>query len=217
MSKKKDITGIRFGNLVAIRQSNYMKNGMSYWLCRCDCGRLKDVRLSNLTCGKTLSCGFDRMNHTLPEHKKQNHDRLRSIWDGMVQRCTNVRSKDYEKYGGSGIGICEEWMNYTTFKAWALENGYADNLSIDRVDGGLGYCPSNCRWATRETQNRNRRTSFVVNYMGKDMSLSEACELSGLGYSVVHRRIKYLNWTVEKALNTPIKNRKGDKKWQQEQ
>ena len=89
--------------------------------------------------------------------KKQN-PRLYKIWQGIRQRCNNPNDKDYQSYGGRGIKVCKEWNKSSeTFVKWALDNGYMDNLSIDRKDVNGDYCPENCHWATWMEQARNKR------------------------------------------------------------
>lgn len=86
------------------------------------------------------------------------HTRLYYVWGTMKTRCYNPNTKDYKYYGGRGIAVCEEWRtNFSAFKEWALANGYAPELTIDRVDVDGDYCPENCRWVTRAEQNRNQR------------------------------------------------------------
>lgn len=79
--------------------------------------------------------------------------RLYNIYNGMKQRCNNPKHNSYNYYGAKGIAV--DWTNFKDFEDWALSNGYADNLEIDRVDSLLNYCPSNCRWVNRQIQNRN--------------------------------------------------------------
>ena len=88
---------------------------------------------------------------------KKNHKRLYEIWQGMKKRCNNKNCKDYYNYGGRGIVVCNEWNNSSeNFVLWALNNGYSDDLSIDRIDTDSGYCPENCKWSTATEQARNR-------------------------------------------------------------
>lgn len=84
--------------------------------------------------------------------------RIYRAWSGIVQRCTNPKCHAYPDYGGRGITVCDEWLHDSdVFIQWSLDNGYADNLTIDRKDNSSGYHPDNCRWVDRTTQARNRR------------------------------------------------------------
>lgn len=91
-------------------------------------------------------------NHGFSKH------RLYKIWIGLRKRCNNPKYQRYYDYGAKGILVCEEWnSNFMSFYNWSLNNGYKDNLSIDRINNNLGYSPDNCRWATQEIQSRNTR------------------------------------------------------------
>ena len=139
----------------------------------------------------------------------RSHTRLHDIWCGMNNRC-NPDNKSSQRYGRRGIRVCEEWADYMVFEKWALEHGYAEDLTIDRIDVNGNYCPDNCRWIPLAEQARNRRTTFEVFYQGRNMSLAEAAELAGLPYKQVHHRIKRAGWSVEKALSEPIRSGKSD-------
>ena len=94
--------------------------------------------------------------------------RLYRIWRSMKRRCLNPNDTHYNLYGGKGIKICDEWYNPVNFITWALNNGYADNLSIDRLDANGNYEPQNCRWATSIEQNCHRsiRKDTKTGYVG---------------------------------------------------
>lgn len=86
-----------------------------------------------------------------------NNTRPYEIWENMKQRCYNSKCPMYNYYGGRGITICEEWKNHPeAFVNWAIQNGYSENLTIDRIDNSKGYSPDNCRWVDRKTQSLNR-------------------------------------------------------------
>ena len=109
----------------------------------------------------------------------------------MKDRCLNKNVPCYKNYGGRGITICDNWKeSFEDFYVWAMDNGYDDNLTIDRKDNNAGYFPDNCRWATNKEQSRNRRSNIVVSYKGEDMTLIDASEKSGLSYSVLSSRWK---------------------------
>lgn len=150
-----DLTGKRFGRLTVIE---YLGKGR--WLCACECGNRKAVSGPHLRSGATKSCGClhsDQLKRSLTKHGGSK-TRLYRIWLGMRKRCSNENCRAYERYGARGIKVCEEWSeSFEAFRAWSLANGYADDLSIDRIDNDCGYSPDNCRWATAMTQTHNRR------------------------------------------------------------
>lgn len=182
MSKRLDLAGQKFGRLTVLEFA-YVKNRNSYWKCICDCGNIYTVEGQHLKNGHTKSCGCIR-------HGKSN-TRLHKIWTGMKDRCYNKNCKDYSRYGGRGILICDEWRNdFMKFYTWAIANGYSDELSIDRIDVDGNYEPSNCRWATLAKQNRNMRTNIKIEYQEKKMCLAEASRLSGISQYTLYGRYK---------------------------
>lgn len=94
---------------------------------------------------------------------KSEYSRLGSIYHNMKTRCTNPNYDKYKYYGGKGISICGEWMNsYDAFEQWAIDNGYADGLTLERIDVNGNYCPENCTWVTRKEQANNRTTNHFL-------------------------------------------------------
>lgn len=128
--------------------------------------------------------------------------RLHRIWRAMKRRCYNPHFEQYKDYGGKGVGICSEWKNdFLSFYRWAMANGYADNLTIDRKDISGNYDPSNCRWATRKEQANNRRNNHLVTYQGKAQTIAQWAEETGIQDATIEARLKR-GWSVERTLET---------------
>lgn len=132
--------------------------------------------------------------------------RLFKIWEAMHERCERNTHKHYKNYGARGICVCADWKEYKPFRDWAMSNGYADNLSIDRIDNDGNYKPKNCRWATTKEQQNNRRTNHRLTWRGETKTISEWSEATGLNKTTIKERIN-MGWTVEKALSTPVRRR----------
>ena len=126
--------------------------------------------------------------------------KLHRVWWGMIERCYKRYHKSYSEYGGRGIKICDEWRDdFKTFYDWAMSNGYAEKLTIDRIDNDKGYSPDNCRWVTQSCNARNRRTSRLIEYDGVVHTLVEWSEITGLNPDTITERLK-MGWTVQEAL-----------------
>lgn len=206
-SSSLDITGERYGRLVALRFFE-RRNARAYWLFQCDCGVEKVTGMAGVRSGLVRSCGclhrercrsgLNRTRHG--DAKVGQVTRLHSIWRGMLKRCS-PKSKD-TRYSLRGIVVCAEWQEYAAFKAWAEANGYSDDLSIDRIDNDGNYEPGNCRWADRKQQCRNRRSSRVLSAFGKEQTMAAWAEELGIGSPTINTRL-VRGWTVEQALSTP--------------
>lgn len=200
--RKIDFIGRRFGRLVVISEAP--KHGKNRkWNCLCDCGRSVVVFGDNLKRGLTRSCGclHSEITQNVNSTHKESKTRLFHIWQNMKARCSNPSRLDWKNYGGKGISVCEEWRNsYESFRDWANNNGYRDDLTIDRINVYGNYEPENCRWITNKEQQRNTRSNVL--YKGK--CIAEWCEQTGIDTRTVNRRIKVYGWPIEKALFTPV-------------
>lgn len=197
-----DLTGQRFGRLTVLGRVWRLNTTKAHWLCQCDCGKLHVVRGSSLIKGDTKSCGCLQGNviHGLRD------SRLYETWHHMKQRCFNPNDRFYHHYGGRGIIVCDEWQQFKPFYEWAMENGYSEELTIDRVDVNGNYEPSNCRWVTRKVNSNNRRNNHFIEYNGETHTLTEWSEILGIESHTLIMRLKY-NWSVEKAFTTPVRKK----------
>lgn len=197
-NRLQDLSGMRFGRLTAIKLSSKRSGRKTYWLCKCDCGREKTVRTDILKNGSTLSCGClkkeqDKVN-LLSGQGRVKHGysktRLYHIWRSMHNRCNNSKDKRFERYGSRGISICSDWDDINNFVQWALENGYADNLSIDRINVNGNYEPDNCRWANISVQANNKTNNVLINYDGQTRTISEWAKQYNLNRDLISNRYK---------------------------
>ena len=167
MSRRIDLTGKRFGSLQVISEATPAKNGNLRWRCLCDCGGYAIAQGVNLRTGHTKSCGcFSKAaaSERFSTHR-ESKTRLYKIYKKMKHRCLNSNNPRFDRYGGRGIAVCDEWLNdFGSFREWALSNDYSDDLSIDRINNNGNYEPSNCRWADSVTQNRNSSASKLADY-----------------------------------------------------
>jgi hypothetical protein len=118
---------------------------------------------------------------------------------GMRERCSNPHCKSFKNYGGRGITVCSEWDKFGAFRAWALSAGYAEGLTIDRINGNGMYCPDNCRWATTAQQNRNYRRNHVITFHDVSKCAADWADEVGVKACTIIWRLK-AGKTVEEAL-----------------
>lgn len=181
-------------------------------LCRCVCDKTVSVQAQHLRTGNTTSCGCKTSE--LRKNQKTKHglsdSRLFNIWVGMKQRCYNEKSANYKNYGGRGIKVCNDWFNnFESFYDWSMANGYADDLTIDRIDVNGNYEPSNCRWADKETQENNKTSNVIIAYNGQTMNISQWAKKLNIPVGVLLNR-RHLGWDDERIVTEPYhKGRKG--------
>ena len=135
------------------------------------------------------------------------HTRIHHIWRCMIYRCENPHDHAYKNYGGRGIRVCVEWRNsFLTFYEWATNNGYQENLTIDRINVNGNYEPGNCRWITKGEQTRNKRDTTHIFFRGRTRTLSEWSRLTKIARTTIYTRLE-CGWSIERALSTPVKKK----------
>lgn len=192
--KKIDLTGKNFGRLTVLKEDPIRRNNRVFWICQCECGNEVSVGRNELQSGQTKSCGCLKLkNEGLTTRTNYKNNRLYNIWRGMKKRCTLPSDKDYKNYGGRGISLCSEWLNdFLTFYNWAINNGYSEELTIDRINYDGNYEPSNCRWVTIKEQNNNKRSNIFFTYKGKTQSMSKWCDEFGVSYEKIKSKYETL-------------------------
>lgn len=185
MSKRIDLSGLKFSSLLVLKDVGNNKHGRAIWECICDCGNHTIVEGAALRIGKSKSCscksksrlGSVSITHGHTIGKKYSSEY--NCWIHMKGRCYNTKNKSYPDYGGRGIKVCDRWVNDFNLFLLDMGNKPSKEYSIDRIDNNGDYSPSNCRWATRLQQNRNKRNTVLVEYMGQLKTMPEWCEILG--------------------------------------
>lgn len=200
MGKFVDLTGQRFGRLIVVRRVGSDKSKHSRWLCKCDCGNEKIISSSGFR--NTKSCGClakEIIRNRMTKHNMYG-SRINRIWQRIKTRCNNSNVENYKYYGGRGIKICDEWLDkengFINFYNWAMDNGYKEDLTIDRIDVNGDYEPNNCRWVTNSEQQNNKRNNHIIEYYGQKYTISQLSKYLGVNTATLRNRIMQ-NWKQE--------------------
>ena len=211
-NRRHNLLGQKFGMLTVIKRGENDKNNHTTWICKCDCGNIKQISANNLRTDKSKSCGC-RVKESARKRFSTHGEtktRLYKIWAEMKSRCYNPYSTSYKNYGARGITVDVVWKDdFISFKNWAIENGYSDELTIDRIDVNGNYEPSNCRWATYEQQANNKRNNHLITYNNETHTIAEWSRITNIKYDTIERRINRSKWSVEKALTYKDTDMKG--------
>jgi hypothetical protein len=200
-------SGEKFGALTIVSET---EDKIRSFICLCDCGITKVVRLGNLRNGHSRSCGC-LIGQPDGRGKAKIHGDSRTAeyraWSSMVSRCTRPHNKWYSRYGGRGISVCDRWLKYENFLE-DMGRKPNSNLSIDRIDNNSGYFKQNCRWATSTDQSFNRSSNVTITARGETRPVFEWARVSGLNPNALIVRLKN-GWNPEDAIFQPSnKNRK---------
>jgi len=201
----------RNGLVVVVKRIENSPKGEAMWLLKCDCGGEKTCTSAQFKTIFHCGCmsGVNKSNAAKKSYKKGRANtnlkhgmygtKIHNSWRGMRDRCRNVKHSYYEKYGGKGVTVCDEWLNsFESFRDWALVNGYEEGLSIDRIDNNGNYEPNNCRWSTRIEQANNTTNNRLIELFGSTKNLKQWCECFGFNYDKIRRRLN-LGWDKYEA------------------
>ena len=204
--------GMKFGKLTIIGVSHKNGSGKNYAKCKCECGNIIDVLPNSLFNNESKSCGCSKLNNPMLANNKSTSSgnykdgrtkhSLYGTWTQMINRCENQKSKHYDRYGGRGIKVCEEWHDFWSFVKWSDSIGGKPNgYTLDRIDNDGNYCPENCRWSDWETQTSNKSSNRYITYNGKTQTIHQWSIDIGLNEQTLTNRINR-GWSIERALTT---------------
>ena len=213
-SQRIDITGQRFGRLVAIRyEGSDPRKRRSIWRYACDCGGVRVTSMDSVKDGSVKGCSDCfvercRVVGSMASHPKRGGKKARSAectaWRGMRHRCHDKGDKEFRNYGARGITVCDRWRY--DFKAFLADMGPrpSPNHSLDRINVNGNYEPSNCRWATRKEQCRNTRFNRNLTLGGVTRCVAEWAEITGISAYTISGRVAR-GWNDERILTTPAR------------
>lgn len=182
-----------FERLTVIKAYSKRYKNRFFSLCRCICGTEKEIDNGHLLNGQCKSCGclqreISKKNDSNKTHG-QSYTRLYRIWCDLVKRGTGKVNKKY--YADKNITICKEWLSFPNFFEWSKNNGYSDNLTIDRINNNKGYYPENCRWTTPREQANNRSTNRFICYKNRTETLANWSRILNISYASAKYRANH--------------------------
>jgi hypothetical protein len=203
-----NIAGRRFGRLLAVKLVG-KERGHYMWLCKCDCGNTKKMKVRSLMHDNIKSCGC-LLKWRAPGYVKR---KFYHTWIGIIYRCYKTTEPSYKRYGAKGIKVCDEWRNdYWAFHKWMELSGWKPGLTVDRFPNKNGnYSPENCRLADSSMQNNNRNDNAPLEYNGEVKNVSEWAHIYRIAPTTLFSRLND-GWDAHSALTTPVGKRQGYKK-----
>lgn len=206
--RRADLNGMKFGRWLVTGLAGSVRSPSNElalkWVCKCECGQVREVSTNALRSGHSRSCGCFKdecAGNRVRTHGKT-ESREYAIWQAMKTRCGNPNSEGYQNYGGRGISVCERWVD--SFPNFLSDMGKTKpGESIERIDVNGNYEPTNCKWASRVEQARNTRRNRVLTLNGVSKCLKEWATDLGIDQASLRERLE--KWTLEAALTTPKK------------
>ena len=197
-----ELAGLKFNRFTVIGRAPNDKRGQTYLHVICECGVKKIVRANRVRSGETKSCGCYLIDIATTHNMAYSPEN--GIWRGIKKRCYNKNDKRYDRYGGRGIRVSEEWIN--SFETFYRDMGArpSNKHSIERIDNDGDYCKENCKWATMKEQCMNRSSNHRLMYKGEMRSLKEISIMTKFPYKTLAGRIR-AGWTLDNAINKPIR------------
>lgn len=211
-----ELIGKKFGAWIVLEKAESIKYSNSTvirYKCQCECGKISIVKKQALLRGTSKSCGCLRAKYCHDANTKHgmSYSKIYTAYKHMKDRCLNSNNKEYRRYGGRGISICDEWLGdngFDNFYNWSIKNGYSEQLTIDRINNDGNYEPNNCRWTTVKQQNHNTSQNRLLTYNGETHDVTEWAELLNIERGTIFARIKY-GMPIEQILfKKPTKNKK---------
>lgn len=196
-----NLAGHRYGRLTVLKYAHTLK-GVSWWVCVCDCGNERTIRSNSLRTNNTTSCGcLQKEKHVeLVTRHGFSKERLYRTWTDIKSRCFNPNTGYYSEYGGRGITMCVEWReDFVVFREWALNNGYEDDLTIERLDVDGDYTPRNCTWIPMSAQGFNRRATRFVTFQDLKMTANEFSKAFQINHRAVVRGVDR-GWDADRII-----------------
>lgn len=198
-----DLTGQRFGRLIVIKKHGINNHRQVQWLCQCDCGNLTTPLGMCLRNKSTQSCGC--LSKQLIASLNYKHGMTKTpiygIWRSMMQRCYDINSHAYDRYGGRGITVCNKWHDFESF--YQDMGNKPKSSSLERINNDGPYSPKNVIWATSKQQANNRRSNVILEYQGRKQTMQQWSDETGLKIQTLWARLDR-GWSVEKALTEEV-------------
>lgn len=216
LRRRKDLIGKVFGRLTVLGpgQIRTLSRGM-YWLCKCECGVIKEIGAQALVRGSTVSCGCYKIERPTLDikhgHNRRNGKKSPTYisWTKMNDRCNSQNASEYKWYGGRGVSICDRWKSFNNFLQDMGER--PKGTSLDRIDVNGNYEPSNCKWSNIKEQANNTQRNIFITHNGQTKTVAVWADCLGLKYDTLFARLYKYGWPIEVALASekykPIPNK----------